>query len=63
MATKRDAVTGPDPLPALEDEARRLGLEVRAVSAVTGEGLAELKRALGRLVREAAPARPVETHP
>jgi len=63
VATKRDAVTGPDPLPALAEEARGLGLEVRPVSAVTGEGLAELKRALGRLVREAAPARPVESHP
>ncbi|PYQ07774.1 MAG: GTPase ObgE [Acidobacteria bacterium] len=54
VATKRDALTEPDPLPALRKEARRLGLEVRPVSAVTGEGLPELKRALGRLVREAA---------
>ena len=57
VATKRDAVTDADPLTALEEEARRLGLEVRPVSAVTGEGLAELKRALGRLVREAAAAK------
>ncbi|HVD76821.1 MAG TPA: GTPase ObgE [Vicinamibacteria bacterium] len=56
VATKRDAVGEPDPLPALEEESRRLGLEVRPVSAVTGEGLAELKRSLGRLVREAASA-------
>ena len=56
VATKRDAVGEPDPLPALEEESRRLGLEVRPVSAVTGEGLAELKRSLGRLVREAAAA-------
>ena len=56
VATKRDAVGEPDPLPALEEESRRLGLEVRPVSAVTGEGLAELKRSLGRLVRQAASA-------
>jgi GTP-binding protein len=54
VAAKRDAVSDPDPLAALEEEARRLGLEVRPVSAVTGEGLDELKRALGRLVRKAA---------
>jgi 50S ribosomal subunit-associated GTPase HflX len=63
VATKRDAVTDPDPLPALEEEARRLGLEVRPVSAVTGEGLAELKRSLGRMVRAAGAARPLESHP
>jgi GTP-binding protein len=63
VATKRDAVTDPDPLPALEAEARALGLDVRPVSAVSGEGLAELKRALGRLVREAGAARPLESHP
>src|SRR6185503_19597088 len=63
VATKRDAATEPDPLPALEAEARRLGLEVRPVSAVTGEGLAELKRSLGRIVRDAGAAKPVETLP
>jgi GTP-binding protein len=57
VATKRDAVIAPDPLPALEGEARRLGLPVLAVSAVTGAGLLELKRALLRLVDA---ARPVE---
>ena len=61
VATKRDAISGPDPLPALEEEARRLGLKVRPVSAVTGQGLAELKRSLARLVREAGVARPVES--
>jgi GTP-binding protein len=45
-ASKRDAVSGDDPLPALRDAARRLGLEVAAVSAVAGTGLRELKRAL-----------------
>ena len=44
-ATKRDAVSAPDPLGALVERGRRLGLEVRPVSAVTGEGLLELKRA------------------
>jgi len=63
VATKRDAVTGPDPLPALEAEARALGLEVRPVSAVSGEGLGELKRSLGRLVREAGAARSLESLP
>jgi GTP-binding protein len=55
VATKRDARTEPDPLPALEAEARTLGLEVRPVSAVTGEGLDDMKRALARLARAAAP--------
>jgi len=57
-ATKRDAVASPDPLPGLEAEARRSGLEVWPVSAVSGEGLAELKRALARLVREGGTAGP-----
>jgi GTP-binding protein len=63
VATKRDAVTGADPLSALEAEARALGLEVRPVSAVSGEGLGELKRSLGRLVREAGAARSLESLP
>lgn len=46
-ASKRDAVSADnDPLPALSDEARRLGLELLAVSAVAGTRLGELKRAL-----------------
>jgi GTPase len=54
-ASKRDVVTGADdPLPLLLAEARRLGMEVVPVSAVRGDGLVELKRALARLVREAA---------
>src|SRR5438552_4012403 len=57
-ATKRDPVASPDPLPGLEAEARRSGLEVWPVSAVSGEGLAELKRALARLVREGGTAGP-----
>ena len=56
-ATKRDARGDPDPLPDLQRAARRLGIDVLPVSAVTGEGLVELKRALlGQVVtsREAA---------
>jgi GTPase len=41
-AAKRDIVVRPDPLPRLRRAARALGLEVCALSAVTGEGLAEL---------------------
>ena len=58
-ATKRDTVVAPDPLPVLEREAARLGLEVLPISALTGQGLPELKRALLSLTeagREAAPA-------
>jgi len=52
-ATKRDAVADADPLPRLRREAARLGLEVVALSAVTGRGLAELRRALARRVADA----------
>jgi GTP-binding protein len=45
-ATKRDVVDADDPLPKLVDAARSLGLGVLPVSAVSGFGLAELKRAL-----------------
>lgn len=58
VATKRDATGDPDPLPALRKEAKSLGLEVVAVSAVTGKGLLELKRALASRVA-AARAEPV----
>jgi GTP-binding protein len=44
VATKRDAVSEPDPLPALATEARRLGLELLAISAHTGAGLERLRR-------------------
>jgi GTP-binding protein len=50
-ATKRDAVDAErDPLPALVQAARALGLDVVPVSAVTGAGLAELKQRLLALV-------------
>lgn len=45
-AGKRDAVSDPDPLPALRDETRRLGLELVPISSVTGVGLVELTRVL-----------------
>jgi GTP-binding protein len=50
-ASKRDAAGGDEaPLRALEAAARDAGLEVVAVSAVTGEGLVALKRRLRALV-------------
>ena len=53
VATKRDALGEDDPLPALRAEARALGLDIVPVSAATGEGLLELKRALATRVAEA----------
>jgi GTP-binding protein len=50
VASKRDAVGSDDPLPALAEVARREGLELVAVSAVSGAGLVELKRRLLGLV-------------
>ena len=61
-ATKRDAAGHPDPLEALVAEGRRLGLEVLPVSAVSGEGLLELKRAILRLLDTTAPKVEME-HP
>lgn len=50
-ATKRDARgAGPDPLPALVREAGTAGLTVVPVSAVSGEGMLDLKRRLVSLV-------------
>jgi GTP-binding protein len=45
-ASKRDLLVAPDPLARLEQEAGRMGLEVLPLSAVRGDGLAELKRRL-----------------
>jgi GTP-binding protein len=53
VATKRDAVGEDDPLAALRAAAAVRGLEVVPVSAVTGDGLLELKRALLRLMDRA----------
>ena len=52
-ATKRDAVQEPDPLSGLVEMARSRGLRVMPVSAVTGQGLLELKRALAGLLAQA----------
>jgi GTP-binding protein len=52
VASKRDAVAGEDPLPDLERAAAALGLPVVAVSAVSGQGLLELKRRLRALLGE-----------
>jgi len=60
-ATKRDAASHPDPLPALAEEGRRLGLEVQPVSALTGEGLLELKRAVLRLLDAGVPGPELES--
>lgn len=49
-ATKRDALAAEDPLPRLQRSAKGLGLSVVAISAVTGAGLGQLKRALLRLL-------------
>jgi GTP-binding protein len=53
VATKRDAIGEEDPLPALREEARALGVDLVPVSAATGEGLLDLKRALATRVAEA----------
>jgi GTPase len=50
VATKRDAVAEDDPLPRLRAHASSLGLELMAVSAVTGDGLVPLERRLLALV-------------
>jgi len=53
-ATKRDAISAPDPLPALEQAARERGMEVVAISAVTGEGMALLTQRMARLLEPVA---------
>ena len=55
-ATKRDAVGSPDPLPSLRQAAEELGLRTVAVSAVTGEGLGELKQQMWGLIEAERPA-------
>jgi GTP-binding protein len=50
VASKRDALSDPDPLPALQASARALGLDVMPISAVAQQGLAELKQRLAALV-------------
>jgi GTPase len=56
VASKRDAVQADDPLPELRQAAAGLGVPVFPVSAVTGEGLTELRRAVwAHLVAAASP--------
>jgi len=50
VASKRDAVAEADPLPALRAEAEALGLPLVPISAVTGAGVLDLKRAILALV-------------
>jgi GTP-binding protein len=61
-ASKRDlAPAGSDALDRLRETAAELGIEeVWPISAVTGAGLVELKRALWRRVTKARPEEPVE---
>jgi 50S ribosomal subunit-associated GTPase HflX len=51
VASKRDAVAEKDPLPALRKEAKKLGIPMLPISAVTGAGVVELKRAILGLVK------------
>jgi GTP-binding protein len=51
-STKRTTPTEPAKLAALRKFARRSKLEFHAISAVTGEGVEELKYALGRRIQE-----------
>jgi len=51
VASKRDAVAETDPLPALRAEAAALGLPLVPISAVTGAGVLDLKRAILALVQ------------
>jgi GTP-binding protein len=60
VATKRDAVGPDDPLPALRAAASARGLDLLPVSAVNGEGLLELKRAMLRLLEPAHAAKAAE---
>jgi len=54
-ASKRDALGESDPLPALRGAAEALGLRLLPLSAHSGEGLLELRRALAAAVRRAPP--------
>jgi len=55
VGSKRDAVSEPDPLPALLEEGRRLGIEVVPISAVSHAGLDELKQRLAGRIRVPVP--------
>jgi GTP-binding protein len=62
-ASKRDALGEDDPWPRLQSEARGLGLDVVEVSAVSGAGLLELKRALRQRLQDARASDVPEQHP
>jgi GTPase len=55
VANKMDLAEAREALPQLEAHCRELGLPVLAVSAATGEGVAELVAEVGRLMREIGP--------
>jgi len=61
-ASKRDAVVDPDPLPALREAAARVGVPVFPISAVTGQGLTELTRAVWAHLAPAAAPRLLDIH-
>lgn len=70
VATKTDALDDPGRLESIREHARATGREFFAISAVTGEGLDELKTRVGTLLediaaeaRAAAPAEPVRQSP
>ena len=63
VASKRDAVAEADPLPALRAEADALGVPMLPVSAVTGAGVLELKRAVFALAQKARATAVQEAEP
>jgi GTP-binding protein len=52
VATKTDTRPSPERLKMVEEEARRLGLPFRAISAASGEGIKDLLEAAWPLVQE-----------
>ena len=53
VATKTDTRPSPERLKLVEDEARRLGIPFRAISAASGDGIKDLLEAAWLLVQEA----------
>jgi GTP-binding protein len=51
VASKRDTVAEADPLPGLRAAAEALGIRLLAISALTGDGVLDLKRAILALVK------------
>lgn len=58
VASQRDAVVEPDPLPELRAAADALGLPVFPISAVSGAGLEPLLHAMADLLAVAASETP-----